>query len=371
MVFDEFHERTLNLDLALALVRRVQLELRPELRIVVMSATLASGPVARFLGDCPLAESEGRMFPVDVRYLRHSLSEPFEAVAAQQVTAALEQTGGHVLIFLPGQREIFRAARQLDSLVRERDLSLLPLHGELPLGEQQAVLQPGAKRKVVLATNVAETSITIEGVTAVIDSGLARRQHFDSALGLNRLDVCRISRAAADQRAGRAGRTAPGICQRMWTEREQHGLAEFETPEVLRVDLAGAVLELLQWGETDPAAFAWFESPPAESLVQAALLLRRLGAADHSGLTPLGRRMARVPVHPRIARLLLSGHFAGHSEAAALAAAMLSDRDPLRFGQRQPPALAHWSASDVLDRMALIEEFERGRSSRCSERPGP
>jgi ATP-dependent helicase HrpB len=360
VVFDEFHERSLNLDLALAMIRRAQLDLRPELKIVVMSATLAAGPVARFLGDCPQVESEGRMFPVDVRYLRHARSEPLEAVVARCVAESLEQTAGHVLVFLPGQREIWRAQRQLESLVEATDVSLMPLHGELPLAEQQAVLQSSTRRKVVLATNVAETSITIDGVTTVVDSGLARRQQFDPALGINHLEVCRISRAAADQRAGRAGRTGPGICLRLWTEREQQGLADFEIPEVLRVDLAGPVLELLQWGEADPGKFAWFESPPDESLRRALVLLRRLGAIDRTSLTPLGRQMVRLPVHPRVARLLLAGQMAGHPNEAALAAAMLSERDPFRQQERRGQPLEHWSASDVLDRMAIIEEFERG-----------
>ncbi len=360
VVFDEFHERSLNLDLALAIVRRTQLELRPELKIVVMSATLAAGPVARFLGDCPSLESEGRLFPVDIRYQRHAPGEPLEALAAEAVAEAAAQTAGHVLVFLPGQREIWRAQRQLETLDAASGVVIMPLHGELPLSEQQAVLQPSAQRKVVLATNVAETSITIDGVTAVVDSGLARQQQFDPALGLNRLELCRISRAAAEQRAGRAGRTGPGICLRLWTEREQQGMADFETPEVFRVDLSGPVLELLHWGEADPGRFAWFESPPAESLRRAEILLRRLGAIGLAGLTPLGRQMVRLPVHPRIARLLLAGHAAGYSSEAALAAAMLSERDPLRHDQRRQQPLEHWSASDVLDRMAIIEEFQRG-----------
>jgi ATP-dependent helicase HrpB len=369
VVFDEFHERSLNLDLALAMIRRTQLELRPELKIVVMSATLAAGPVARFLGDCPALESEGRMFPLDIRYQRHAHGEPLEAIVVRSVAEALSQTAGHVLVFLPGQREIWRAQRQLETIAPTGDVLVMPLHGELPLSEQQAVLQPSTRRKVVLATNVAETSITIDGVTAVVDSGLARQQQFDPALGLNRLEVCRISRAAADQRAGRAGRTGPGLCLRLWTEREQHGMAEFETPEVLRVDLAAAVLELFHWGEADPARFDWFESPPVESLRRAEVLLGRLGATDAAGLTTLGRQMVRLPVHPRIGRLLLAGHAAGHSSEAALVAAMLAERDPLRHGQRRQQPLQHWSASDVLDRMAIVEEFERGGAPGGADSP--
>jgi ATP-dependent helicase HrpB len=360
VVFDEFHERSLNIDLALAMVRRVQLDVRPDLRIVVMSATLTAGPITAFLGGCPMLESQGRMFPIEISYLRHARSEPLEIEAAQGVARMLDETTGHVLVFLPGLGEIRRTERQLEGLAQERGLALLPLHGELTLAQQQAVLSPGGPRKVVLATNVAETSLTIEGVTAVIDSGLARRQEFDAALGINHLALGRISRAATEQRAGRAGRTAPGLCLRLWSEREQHGLAEAELPEIRRVDLAGPVLELLDWGESDPARFAWFEAPPPESLEHAWRLLTLLEAVDRAGgLTPLGRQMVRLPVHPRIARLLLAGQSLGQAATTALAAAMLSERDPLvRWTDRRATA-EHWSASDVFDRASLIEEFER------------
>src|SRR6185437_10821958 len=296
VIFDEFHERSLNTDLALAMVRRVQTEVRPELKIVVMSATLQAEPIARYLGGCPVVRSEGRLFPVAVEYLRYASQGPLPQAAAQAVERALTDSSGDILAFLPGVAEIRKTADLLAGLAATADLEIRQLYGDLPLDEQQAVLQPAARRKVVLSTNVAETSLTIEGITAVVDSGLARVLRLDPALGLNRLETVRISRASADQRAGRAGRTAPGLCLRLWTERDQRGLAEHETPEILRVDLSGPVLELLGWGERDLAGFGWYEPPPPQAIEQALALLRRLGAIDQRGITDLGRQMARLPV---------------------------------------------------------------------------
>ena len=357
VIFDEFHERSLNTDLALALVRKVQTEVRPELRIVVMSATLAAEPVARYLGECPIVRSEGRLFPVAVEYLRYPLQTALPPAVAAAISQALDASPGDVLAFLPGVGEIRQTARALEGLAEAGNLDIRQLYGDLPLAEQQAVLLPGQRRKVVLSTNVAETSLTIEGVTAVVDSGLARVQRVDPGLGLNRLEIERISRASAEQRAGRAGRTAPGVCFRLWTEREQHALAEHDTPEILRVDLAAAVLELLCWGENDPAAFGWYEPPPAQAVEQAMALLRRLGALKERRMTPLGRQMARLPVHPRIARMLVEGHRHGQLARVALAAALLSERDPFRRSRDEP--CRHVSDSDVLDRLGALEAFER------------
>jgi ATP-dependent helicase HrpB len=270
----------------------------------------------------------------------------------------------------------------------------MELYGDLPLERQQAVLGRCDRRKIVLATNVAETSLTIEGITGVVDSGLARINRVDPSLGLNRLDICRISRASADQRAGRAGRTAPGVCLRLWNEATQRALAEHELPEIARVDLAGAVLSLLCWGETNPAGFSWFQQPSPESLSRALALLKQLGALDHRGLgralkkgtgasrqtktldesewslgasplfqqavSELGRRMGRLPAEPRIARLLCEGQKLGHARRIALVGALLSERDPfVRRIERGPRAGArHWSNSDVLDRVETLEEFE-------------
>lgn len=357
VIFDEFHERSLNTDLALAMVRKVQAEVRPELKIVVMSATLAAEPIARYLGNCPIIRSEGRLFPVSIEYLRFPLRAPPPQAAAQAVEQALEAAGGDVLAFLPGVAEIRQTGQALERLAEANNLEIRQLYGDLPLEEQQAVLLPGKRRKVVLSTNVAETSLTIEGVTAVVDSGLARVLRVDPSLGLNRLETVRISRASAEQRAGRAGRTAPGVCFRLWTEREQHGLAEHETPEILRVDLAGPVLELLCWGENDPGAFGWYEPPPTQAVEQALVLLGRLGAVKGRVITELGRQMARLPVHPRIGRLLIEGRRHGQLARVALAGALLSERDPFRRSRDEP--CRHISDSDVLDRLAALEAFER------------
>src|SRR4030095_1496426 len=238
------------------------------------------------------------------------------------VRRVLKETPGDVLVFLPGVGEIQRSAEALAGLAAERVLMVLPLYGDLPAEKQDEVLRPLGRRKVVLATNVAETSITIDGVTAVVDSGLVRRLRFDPASGVDRLELGRISRASADQRAGRAGRQAPGICFRLWPAYEHATLPERETPEIARVDLAGPALQLLAWGERDLAAFGWFEAPAPEALTAALGLLRRLEAVDDHGVTSLGKTLARFPVHPRLARLLIEGHRAGRAPEAALLAAL-------------------------------------------------
>jgi ATP-dependent helicase HrpB len=282
------------------------------------------------------------------------------------VESLLDRTPGDLLVFLPGLYEIHQCARQLDDLARASNLAVLPLHGELPSEKQDAALSPLDRRKVVLATNVAETSVTVEGITGVVDTGLARLLMYDPALGLDRLRLLPISRASADQRAGRAGRTRPGVCVRLWSEGSQRSRPEQTEPEIRRVDLAGAVLQLLCLGEADMLRFPWLE-PPREAAVQQALtLLRKLGALDGAGVTKLGRWLARLPVHPRIARLLIEGQQQGEPERVALAAALLSERDP--FG-RDLNALPRnvkprtKTPSDILDRVTALEDFERtGRS---------
>lgn len=357
VIFDEFHERSLDADVALAMVRRVQQELRPELKFVVMSATLAAEPIAAYLGQCPLVESQGRTYPVEVRYLRQARGEPIPIAAAHAAKGLLSECGGDILVFLPGVGEIRRTAEQLANLP---DVDVLQLYADLPLEQQQAVLAKRNRRKIVLATNVAETSITIDGVTGVVDAGLARVNRLDPNLGINRLELQRISVASADQRAGRAGRTSPGVCQRLWTEREQLGLAAFQSPEIERVDLAGAALELICWGEGDVRSFPWFEAPPSAAMDQATSLLERLGAIDASRATDLGRQMVRLPLHPRLARLMIEGERLGVADDAALIAAMLSERDAFRESQRNSrQSASHRSLSDVLDRWHVLREFEQ------------
>jgi ATP-dependent helicase HrpB len=358
VIFDELHERSLQTDLSLAMARRVQREVRPDLKLVAMSATLDPGPVAAFLGGAPAIESRGRLHPVDILYLDRPDDRPLSAQIAAGVRRVLAATPGDVLAFLPGVGEIQRSAESLAGLAAEQDLAVLPLYGDLPAERQDAVLRPSSRRKIVLATNVAETSITVDGVTAVVDSGTVRRLRFDPATGLDRLELGRISRASADQRAGRAGRQAPGICLRLWPAWEQATLPERETPEIARVDLAGPALQLLAWGEPDLAAFDWFEPPDRAVLAAATLLLRQLGALDDHGITALGRTMARLPVHPRLGRLLVEGQRLGRARETALLAALISERDPFPRGPRGAgPRRA--SRSDLLDRLDALEAFER------------
>ena len=365
LVFDEFHERSLHVDLALAMARRVQREVRPDLRLLVMSATLDPGPVAAFLGDCPIVVSPGRLFPVAVEHLAPPpSSDPRGPDLAVQVAAgvrrALAASPGDLLVFLPGVGEIARCGEALAPLAAERGLAVLPLYGDLPAEQQDAALRLMASRKVVLATNVAETSVTVDGVTAVVDSGLARRLRFDPATGLDRLELARVNRASADQRAGRAGRQAPGLCVRLWPAWEDAALQPAELPEIRRVDLAAPALQLLAWGETDLAAFGWFEPPEPAALAAALRLLERLGAVDGSGVTALGRTLARLPVHPRLGRLLVEGHARGVPAEAALLAALLAERDPFRAGARGPGKPGKASRSDLLDRLEDLAAFERG-----------
>jgi ATP-dependent helicase HrpB len=366
VVFDEFHERSLHSDLALAMVRRVRETVRPELKLIVMSATLAPHPVARYLDDCPVVETEGRRYPVEISYVEDVENRPLADRAAAGVGRILDLTGGDILVFLPGVGEIRQTARRLEPLAAQRNLAVMPLYGDLPAEQQDELLAPIGRRKVVLATNVAETSITIEGITGVVDTGMARSLVFDPHVGMDRLQLARISRAAADQRAGRAGRTRPGICLRLWPERAHRLRPAFEEPEIRRLDMTGPVLQLRAWGETELKSFPWFEAPSEAALEQAETLLQRLGALDSAGkVTDLGRVMARLPLSPRLGRMLLEGHRLGRPEGVALAAALLSERDPFPRPEdgASPGPLQGSSDSDVLDRVAALEQFERsGRS---------
>ena len=346
---------------------------RPELKLAVMSATLAVEPIAHWLGGCPVVESRGRLHPVEIRYVEDLRNRNVAERAAEAVQEVLDQTPGDVLVFLPGVGEIHQTARRLQAAATGRNLAVLPLYSDLPAEKQDEVLGPIDRRKVVLATNVAETSLTIEGITAVVDSGLARTLQFDQHVGMDRLRLTPISQASAEQRAGRAGRTQPGVCLRLWAQRTHRQRPMADEPEIRRLDLAGPTLELRVWGERDLQAFPWFEAPPPASLRQAEAMLQRLGAVEPSGeVTPLGRAMARLPISPRLARMLLEGHRLGQAAPVALAAALLSERDPLgrsdetatrgdSAGQRRiprQPIAAADSDSDVYDRVAALEDYE-------------
>ncbi len=329
VVFDEVHERSLDGDLALALTRDLQ-AVRPELRLVAMSATLDGAAFARLL-DAPVIESAGRMFPVAVRWAaRDDDARDLPERAAAAARRALAETSGDILVFLPGMAEIRRA----ESALADASAVVRPLHGELPAEAQDLALRPDAdgRRKIILATAIAETSLTVEGVTAVVDSGFRRAPRFDPGSGLTRLATVRISRAAAEQRAGRAGRLGPGVVFRLWTEAAHRGLAAADRPEILEADLAPLALDLVAWG-ADPAALAFLDPPPAGALAAGRELLRTLGALDATGaITPRGRAMARLGAHPRLAAMMVAARERGEAEAvlAAELAAALEERDPLR-----------------------------------------
>lgn len=332
VVLDEFHERSLHADLALALLREVQSSVRPDLKLVVMSATLEVEPLAEFLGGAPVLRVPGRVHPLSIERIEEADQRPLEQRTAAAVRRALASGDGDILVFLPGVGEILRTQRELDGLARAQNILVLPLYGEQRWEEQERALSPAAQRKVILATNVAETSLTVPGVTCVVDTGLARVASHDPGRGLDRLELKRISRTSATQRAGRAGRLGPGRVLRMWSAAEETRMLEREAPEIRRVDLAGAVLELYLWGERDLARFRWFEAPDPAALERAEMLLVRLGALDpltHAA-TPLGAAIARVPAHPRLARLLHAAWELGALDDGALLAALLSERDVLR-----------------------------------------
>ena len=353
-ILDEFHERHLQSDLALALLRRAQLGPRPDLRIAVMSATIDPAPVAAFLGDCPVIAAPGRVHPVDIEYLAQPTRDPLEKEVARALgrlfTSGLD---GHALVFLPGAGEIRRAMDACAELASRHDLLLLPLHGALPSAEQDRALAPSQRRKIVFATNVAETSLTIDGIAAVIDSGLARIARHDPWSGLGALRVEPVSRASCTQRAGRAGRTRPGRCLRLYTRHDHDSRREHEVPEIQRSDLAEAVLALRAAGVARDQPFAWFDPPPGAALAAADQLLVRLGAVDRTtgALTRLGRQLEEMSIHPRQARVLLDAESRGAGADGALVAALLGERD-IRRGRG---AAAHTSASDVLDDLDALK----------------
>ena len=354
VVLDEFHERHLQGDVALALLLQLLRGPRPDLKVLVMSATLDAGPVAAHLA-CAIVRSEGRRFEVAVEHAErpdpHRLSEQV-AAAVRKLTVA--ETSGDVLVFLPGAAEIRQAGEAVAELAAHRRLLVLPLHGDLPAEEQDRALAPASQRKIILSTNVAETSVTVPGVTAVVDSGLARIAAHSPWSGLPSLQVAKISRASAAQRAGRAGRTAPGRALRLYTRADHDGRPEHLSPEVRRLDLAEMVLELRAAGH-DPARLPWLDAPAPAALEAAEALLRRLGAVDAAGAaTELGRRCARFPLHPRLSRMVLEAAARGAASEGASAAAALGEQRGTRDRRSAPPT----ASSDLID----LEAPERARA---------
>lgn len=374
LIFDEFHERSLQADLGLALAIDGREQLGAAFRILIMSATLEAAAVAQLLGDAALVSVPGRLFEIAIHYLGRGLpllpgapgtanaaavsGATLELAVCRAVARALAECSGDVLVFLPGIGEIQRVQALLREFSLPPNLELLALHGQLSSAAQDAALAPAAARarKVVLATNVAETSLTVPGVSAVVDSGLVRRARFDPVTGMSRLELTRISRASSDQRAGRAGRLGPGACYRLWSEGAHDQLVPSTPAEILQADLAPLALDLARWGAEDAARLRWLDAPPLAALAQARALLQRLEALDASGrLTALGRQMACLPVHPRLAHMLLRSRALNALPMAAELAALLSERDLLR-AERDP---------DVRSRLELLR---RSSPSGAAER---
>ena len=372
VVLDEFHERHVATDLALALIERLRRSERPELALLVMSATLDAEPIATHLG-CPRLTSAGRMYPVAIEHENRADDRPLEKRVVSAVRRALtEEPDGDVLVFLPGAAEIRRALSALEPLARESDAAVLPLHGDLSIDEQARAVEPGPGRKVVLSTNVAESSVTIDGVTAVVDSGLARIASHSPWTGFDRLVVDKVSRASAAQRAGRAGRTRPGRVIRLYSEGDLSRRREHDLPELARLDLSEPLLVLHGAGVREPRELSWLDPPGEAQLGAAETLLRRLGALEAGGtLSEIGRRMIELPLHPRLARLLVEGEERGVADRAALVCALLGERD-IRKSARTGfgDAAGGWDARGPSDLLELVDRMDEAAGARDVGRLG-
>jgi ATP-dependent helicase HrpB len=354
VLFDEFHERSLDADLGLALARDAQTGLREDLRILVMSATLDGARVAKLLGEAPVVQSEGKAFPVDTRYVGRRVDAPIERQMADTIASALRAEQGSVLAFLPGAAEIRRTETMLRERVGDPSVEIVGLFGALDASTQDRAIAPARSgmRKVVLATSIAETSLTIEGVRIVVDCGLSRVPRYEPDIGLTRLETVRASRAAVDQRRGRAGRIEPGICYRLWDEQQTNSLEAFTQPEILASDLSSLVLDLAQWGVGDPSQLAFLDPPPAAAWNEAKALLRELEALDADDrITAEGRSLRALPLPPRLARMIVDAGREGHAREAAHIAAVLSERG---------------LGGDNVDLDARLDQFSRDRSQRAT-----
>jgi ATP-dependent helicase HrpB len=358
VLFDEFHERSLDADLGLAFARDAQQGLREDLKILVMSATLDGARVGKLLGDAPVVESQGRAYPVETRYLPREARSPLEPQVADAVMRALRAEPGSLLVFLPGQAEIRRTQALLAEKITEPTTDIVALYGALDAQVQDRAIEPAppGRRKVVLATSIAETSLTIEGVRIVIDSGLARVPRFEPGVGLTRLETVRVSRAAADQRSGRAGRISPGICYRLWAEPETTSLEAYARPEILAADLSSFALDLAQWGVADPSKLAFLDPPPQAAYGEARKLLTELSALDENGrITDEGRSLRALPLPPRLARMVVDAARDGEGERAAQIAVLITERG--------------LGGNDV-DLSHRLDQIRRDRSRRAEEARG-
>jgi ATP-dependent helicase HrpB len=358
VIFDEFHERSIHADLALALCLDIRKKLRQDLKILVMSATLDYGPIASLLGNASVITSLGRAFPVEERYLGGSTG-PLPMRVTVAVKTALEDTNGDLLVFLPGSGEIRACLKKLQEALNmsEDRISLHALYGDLPFEEQERAIMPSKeKRKIVLATNIAETSLTIEGVHVVIDSGLTRMLRYDASMGMNRLMTVSVSRASAEQRKGRAGRLGPGVCYRLYGKHDLHSMLPFAKPEILVSDLSPLALDLAVWGVKDPHTLSWLDTPPAPAWDSGLRLLRDLGALDPSGsITSTGRAMARLPLHPRLSRLMMRAEQLGCVRLGADLAAILTERDI--FKHRGVDRIIN--EPDVAERVDMLHKWRK------------
>ncbi|WP_274651451.1 ATP-dependent helicase HrpB [Paenibacillus humicola] len=367
VIFDEFHERHLHSDLGLALCLQAQALLRDDLRLLVMSATLEAKPVAGLLGDAPVVVSEGRAYPVETHYAAGRPSGRIEEAAAQAAAEAIRRHEGDALVFLPGAPEIRRTERLLAAAGLGGGVRIVPLYGSLPQDEQDRAVAPAApgERKIVLATSIAESSLTVRGVRVVVDAGLSRVPRFSPRTGMSRLETVPVSAASADQRRGRAGREAPGFCYRLWTEEEHRRLRPQSKPEMLGSDLAPLALELACWGVSDPAELVWLDPPPAAAYAQAGRLLQALGALDGEGRpTAHGRAIAALGMHPRLAHMVIEAGKLGFGAEACELAALLAGRDPLRGSRSADIRLrlealrgrGEWPAQDEAERRRIAAE---------------
>ena len=355
VLFDEFHERSLDADLGLALARDAQQGLRSDLKLLVMSATLDGARVAALLGDAPAIESEGRAFPVETRYLGRDPRAPIERQVTEVIERALRAETGSLLVFVPGAGEIRRTESLLKERISDATVDIVALYGALDAREQDRAISssPPGRRKVVLATSIAETSLTIEGVRVVIDSGLSRVPRYEPDVGITRLETVRVSRAAADQRRGRAGRVEPGVCYRLWDEPQTASLEAYTRPEILSADLSSFTLDLAQWGASDPGKLAFLDPPPRAALSEAKTLLAELGAIDRDGrITEEGRKLRALPLPPRLARMVVDAAAEGAGELAAGIAAVVTERG---------------LGGDDVDLRHRLDNFRRDRSKRADD----